>query len=62
MMLLTLLVLNIEAEILVYMKNASCFSFHATKVLNAMKGGAACFYDRDFGLDLLRLKILEFVI
>lgn len=34
----------------------SCFSFHATKVFNTIEGGAACFKDKDFGLDLYRLK------
>lgn len=36
--------------------DVSCFSFHATKVFNTIEGGAACFHDRDFGLDLYRLK------
>ncbi len=34
----------------------SCFSFHATKVFNSIEGGAACFKDNDFGLELYRLK------
>lgn len=36
--------------------DASCFSFHATKVFNTIEGGAVCFKDKDFGLDLYRLK------
>lgn len=36
--------------------DVSCFSFHATKVFNTIEGGAACFKDKDFGLDLYRLK------
>lgn len=36
--------------------DVSCFSFHATKVFNTIEGGAACFHDEDFGLDLYRLK------
>lgn len=36
--------------------DASCFSFHATKVFNTVEGGAVCFYDQDFGLELYRLK------
>lgn len=36
--------------------NVSCFSFHATKVFNTIEGGAACFKNEDFGLDLYRLK------
>ena len=36
--------------------DVSCFSFHATKVFNTIEGGAACFADQDFGLDLYRLK------
>lgn len=36
--------------------DASCFSFHATKVFNSVEGGAVCFKDEDFGLDLYRLK------
>lgn len=36
--------------------DASCFSFHATKVFNSIEGGAVCFKDEDFGLDLYRLK------
>jgi dTDP-4-amino-4,6-dideoxygalactose transaminase len=34
----------------------SCFSFHATKVFNSIEGGAACFHDKDLGLELYRLK------
>lgn len=30
--------------------NASCFSFHATKVFNSIEGGAVCFKDKEFGL------------
>lgn len=36
--------------------DVSCFSFHATKVFNSIEGGAACFKEKDFGLDLYRLK------
>lgn len=36
--------------------DASCFSFHATKVFNTIEGGAVCFRDREFGLELYRLK------
>lgn len=36
--------------------DVSCFSFHATKVFNTVEGGAACFKDPDFGLELYRLK------
>lgn len=36
--------------------DASCFSFHATKVFNSIEGGAVCFKNQDFGLDLYRLK------
>lgn len=36
--------------------NVSCFSFHATKVFNSIEGGAACFKDKEFGLELYRLK------
>lgn len=36
--------------------DASCFSFHATKVFNTIEGGAVCFKNEEFGLDLYRLK------
>lgn len=36
--------------------DVSCFSFHATKVFHTIEGGAACFHDEAFGLDLYRLK------
>lgn len=36
--------------------DVSCFSFHATKVFNTVEGGAVCFHDDDFGLELYRLK------
>lgn len=36
--------------------DASCFSFHATKVFNSIEGGAVAFKNKDFGLDLYRLK------
>lgn len=36
--------------------DVSCFSFHATKVFNTIEGGAVCFRDVDFGLNLYRLK------
>jgi dTDP-4-amino-4,6-dideoxygalactose transaminase len=36
--------------------DASCFSFHATKVFNTIEGGAVSFHDKEFGLELYRLK------
>jgi len=36
--------------------DASCFSFHATKVFNTIEGGAVCFHDKEFGEELYRLK------
>ncbi len=36
--------------------DASIFSFHATKVFNTIEGGAVCFDNEDYGLDLYRLK------
>lgn len=36
--------------------DASMFSFHATKVYNTIEGGAVCFSDEQYGLDLYRLK------
>lgn len=36
--------------------DASCFSFHATKVFNSVEGGAVCFKDKDFGYRLYNLK------
>ena len=36
--------------------DASMFSFHATKVFNSIEGGAICFEDEAYGLDLYRLK------
>lgn len=36
--------------------DVSCFSFHATKVFNTIEGGAACFRNKELGLDLYRLK------
>lgn len=36
--------------------DASCFSFHATKVFNSIEGGAVAFKNKDFGLELYRLK------
>lgn len=36
--------------------DASMFSFHATKVFNTIEGGAVCYKDSDYGLDLYRLK------
>lgn len=36
--------------------DASCFSFHATKVFNTIEGGAVCFHDEKFGRDLYGLK------
>lgn len=36
--------------------DASMFSFHATKVFHSIEGGAVCFHNDDYGLDLSRLK------
>lgn len=36
--------------------NASCFSFHATKVFNTIEGGAVCFKDEHLGKILYGLK------
>lgn len=36
--------------------DASCFSFHATKVFNSIEGGAVCFKDKGLGKTLYRLK------
>lgn len=36
--------------------DASCFSFHATKVFNTIEGGAVTYHDDEFGLELYRLK------
>lgn len=36
--------------------DASCFSFHATKVFHSIEGGAACFRDRRLGDILYELK------
>jgi dTDP-4-amino-4,6-dideoxygalactose transaminase len=36
--------------------DASCFSFHATKVFNSIEGGAACFQDKQLGARLYDLK------
>jgi len=38
--------------------DASCFSFHATKVFHTIEGGAVCFRDKnlDFGRQISRLK------
>lgn len=36
--------------------DVSCFSFHATKVFNTIEGGAVCYRDEEFGLNLYRLK------
>lgn len=36
--------------------DVSCFSFHATKVFNTIEGGAVCFDNKEFGLNLYRLK------
>jgi len=36
--------------------DASCFSFHATKVFNTIEGGATVYSDQEFGTDLYRLK------
>lgn len=36
--------------------DASCFSFHATKVFNSIEGGAVCFRDKKLGNILYELK------
>ena len=36
--------------------DASCFSFHATKVFNTIEGGAVSYRDEQFGQELYRLK------
>lgn len=36
--------------------DASCFSFHATKVFNSIEGGAVCFRDEKLGNKLYELK------
>lgn len=36
--------------------NASCFSFHATKVFNTIEGGAVCYPDEELGTRLYELK------
>lgn len=36
--------------------DASCFSFHATKVFNTIEGGAVCFKDPDLGKRIYDLK------
>ncbi|WP_206414334.1 DegT/DnrJ/EryC1/StrS family aminotransferase [Lachnoclostridium sp. An118] len=36
--------------------DASCFSFHATKVFNSIEGGAVCFKDKHLGESLYELK------
>ena len=36
--------------------DASCFSFHATKVFNTIEGGAVCYRNHDMGVRLYNLK------
>lgn len=36
--------------------DASCFSFHATKVFNTIEGGAVCFHSQKLGRKLYNLK------
>lgn len=36
--------------------DASCFSFHATKVFNSIEGGAVCYKDQQLGEKLYELK------
>lgn len=36
--------------------DASCFSFHATKVFNSIEGGAVCYKDKQIGEKLYELK------
>lgn len=36
--------------------DASCFSFHATKVFNTIEGGATCYHNKELGKRLYELK------
>lgn len=36
--------------------DASCFSFHATKVFNSIEGGASCFRDKELGKKIYDLN------
>lgn len=36
--------------------DASCYSFHATKVFNTIEGGCVCYHDEGFGKILYQLK------
>lgn len=36
--------------------DASCFSFHATKVFNTIEGGAVCFKQKEIGQELCKLR------
>ena len=36
--------------------DASCFSFHATKVFNSIEGGAVCYRDKKLGSNIYELK------
>lgn len=36
--------------------DASCFSFHATKVFNTIEGGAVCYTDKELGEKIYNLK------
>ena len=36
--------------------DASCFSFHATKVFNSIEGGAVCYQDKQLGAKIYELK------
>lgn len=36
--------------------DASCFSFHATKVFNSIEGGAVCFNDPEFGERIRKIR------
>lgn len=36
--------------------DASCFSFHATKVFNTIEGGATCYKDKELGEKIYNLK------
>ena len=36
--------------------DASCFSFHATKVFNSIEGGAVCYKDKRLGEEIYELK------
>lgn len=47
---------NYKGKGISHFGDASCFSFHATKVFHTIEGGAVCYEDIDFGKRLARLK------